>query len=387
MVDVSETGDLSQAEAMYSYRVKQQYGTLSDIDNLNYSLTVCDGGDVLSICVDAGAHGTHVAGIVAAYHPDHPEQNGVAPGAQIVALKIGDTRLGSMETGPGLTRALLEAVRHKVDLINMSYGEAVAFPNKGRFVELADEVVNKHGILFVASAGNNGPALTTVGAPGGTSTSLISVAAAVSPAMMEAQYAVAPRASSVSKEGYAVRSPLEQHTEGITYTWSSTGPATDGHAGVSITAPGAAISPVPTWTLQSKQLMNGTSMSSPNACGCLALLVAALKRDGIPYSAERVKKAVEGTAALFEVRGRSDPLSQGSGMVQVPAAYARLVAASKDPVQGECVRGRAADGGRKGVEFYVTTNPQQPHDTLYFFLNLLSVFFDFLPLSPSPSLQ
>ena len=38
---------------------------------------------------------------------------------------------------------------------------------------MIDEMVNKHDIVFVTSAGNDGPALSTVGAPGASSSSLI----------------------------------------------------------------------------------------------------------------------------------------------------------------------------------------------------------------------
>ena len=40
--------------------------------------------------------------------------------------------------------------------------EAVAWDNHGEVVRLANKLVNEHGIIFVSSAGNNGPALSTV---------------------------------------------------------------------------------------------------------------------------------------------------------------------------------------------------------------------------------
>lgn len=138
------------AEPLTDFKTERKYGTFSALDSCNFCVNIFSDGDVVSIVVDAGAHGTHVAGIVGAFFPDDPSgaMNGIAPGCQLISMKIGDTRLGSMETGTALTRAFIAAKAAGVDLINMSYGEPTSTPNAGRLVELANELVEEHGTFL-----------------------------------------------------------------------------------------------------------------------------------------------------------------------------------------------------------------------------------------------
>jgi tripeptidyl-peptidase II len=68
---------------MVSQPTPRSFKPVSQVDNLNFVVNIHDEGNILSICVDAGSHGTHVAGITAAFHPENHELNGLAPGAQV----------------------------------------------------------------------------------------------------------------------------------------------------------------------------------------------------------------------------------------------------------------------------------------------------------------
>jgi len=319
--------DLTDATVLTDYAEEQSFVRLCDRSMLNCAVHVYNSGDLLSIVTDAGSHGTHVAGIVAAHYPAQPELCGIAPNAQIVSVKIGDHRLGSMETSQAMLRGLAAVLDNKVDVINMSYGEPSKLPGQGKFVEMLAEVVYKHNLLFVTSAGNSGPALCTTGAPAGTESAAIGVGAFVSEEMQRAQYNL-------------------RHTVPDTqFTWSSRGPSVDGDLGVSISAPGGAIAPVPLWALRRNQHMNGTSMSSPNACGGFALILSALKAKGIAYSVPRVRRAVENTAK--PVSG-IEPLTIGHGLIQVCDALAYLEEHAESPL--EDVRYRVKVQGHDGEE-------------------------------------
>ena len=114
VVDEDEDGRVKQSRTLHNFSLRHEFDTFSGDDLMNYSVTLDPSTHTATIVTQAGSHGTHVAGIVAAHFPDQPELNGQAPGAQLVSVKIGDSRLGSMETGVGLMRGLMVALRMRV---------------------------------------------------------------------------------------------------------------------------------------------------------------------------------------------------------------------------------------------------------------------------------
>jgi tripeptidyl-peptidase-2 len=302
-IDTNEDGQFVDETLMTDFKRFHQFSTFSEESLMNYAVNIYEDGDVLSIVADTGGHGTHVAGIVGAYFPDQPELNGVAPGVQFISVKIGDTRIRSSSTGTGEIRGCVAVLEHGADLINMSYGGPTEDPNGGDTMRIYRELVNKHNVIFVSSAGNSGPALSTVGSPGGTTDALLGIGAYISPEMMQPQY--------------AMREKLPE----IQYTWSSRGPTYDGDLGVVLSAPGGSVSPIPNWSLRKNMLMNGTSMSSPNCCGGIALLLSACKQAGIAHSPYRVRRALENTARFVD---RIEPWAQGRGLIQIPEAFEYL---------------------------------------------------------------
>jgi len=68
---------------------------------------------------------------------------------------------------------MIRVMEWKADVVNLSFGESSRWCNDGRVCEIITDAVDNHGVLFVSSASNSGPALTTVGVPGATVSSIV----------------------------------------------------------------------------------------------------------------------------------------------------------------------------------------------------------------------
>ena len=273
VIDSDEDGDLGDETSLSDFRLSGDWTVLGDESNLNYAVNVAEDGNLTTIFFDTHGHGTHVAGIIGSYEGPDSRLNGIAPGVEIVAIKIGDGKFGGSTSGFAVAKALDYAVESGCQVANMSFGGPSFFADGREPDAWVIDEATKRGLILVTSAGNEGPTLTTVGSPA-TAEKAFSIAAAVWPDTQKVNYGSLDTAPPVL------------------FDFSSRGPLPNGDLGVDFTAPGAALSSLPSWTLTKGESWNGTSMAAPQMAGCVALLRAAATAEGLPQTPARIHRAM-----------------------------------------------------------------------------------------------
>ena len=260
---------------------------------------------IVSVYFDDGSHGTHVAGIASGYDIDNePGFNGVAPGAQLIAVKFADNNAGGVTVTGSMQRAFEDAAamadsQSKPVVINMSFGIGNELEGHAAMDVWLDSLLAATPNLTVCVAGGNeGPGLSSIGLPGSASRVIASAAGLPVDAAHDLYrlYTTHPLIFDFSSRGGELAKP-------------------------DIVSPGTAVSTVPDYVESDRY--NGTSMASPYTAGCAALLLSAM-RQAFPSwkpDAFEIKRAMELSADHIE---NATPLDEGYGMIDVPKAFELL---------------------------------------------------------------
>ncbi len=262
----------------------------------------------LDLFLDNSGHGSHVAGIAAGHDMFGIEGfDGVAPGAQLLGLKISNNARGGISVTGSMVRAMNYAAdfaaRRALPLVlNMSFGVGNELEGSAAIDSLINDFALKHpDVLFVISAGNDGPGISSLGFPG-SSDYAISVCA-----LFPGVFARPPQPGV----------PPEKDVMGW---WSARG----GEVGKpDVCAPGVAFSNVPSWQT-GEEISGGTSMAAPQVAGLAALLLSGARQNGGTLRAIDLKQSLKGSARPM---AGATVLDQGAGVPDARAAYQWLEAA------------------------------------------------------------
>ncbi|MGE5232065.1 MAG: S8 family serine peptidase [Deltaproteobacteria bacterium] len=258
------------------------------------------GAPTLDLFVDTGNHGTFVSG-VAAGHDLYGVAgfDGVAPGAQLIGLKIANNAQGGISVTGSMLRAMDYAIRfagrRRIPLVmNMSFGVGNEVEGAAVIDRLVDSVLAAHpDVVFTVSAGNDGPGLSTIGFPG-SAERVLTAGATLPGAFLRRGSGAAPpdQIASFSARGGELAKP-------------------------DVIAPGFAYSSVPRYDVGG-EVKQGTSFSSPHMAGVVALLRSALLQAGMTADAHTIKQALMVTA---RPQGDLPFIDEGAGLPEVESAW------------------------------------------------------------------
>jgi tripeptidyl-peptidase II len=307
-VDTDLDGSFEDERPLHDYRQgRETTGLGSRPLTIAANFDEANGLPLLDFVFDNSSHGTHVAGIAAGHNLFGVAGfDGVAPGAQLIGLKISNNARGGVSVTGSMQRAMAYAARFAEArglplVLNLSFG--LGNEVEGRAV--IDSIVNAFlvahpSVVFAISAGNDGPGLSTLGFPASADLAL-SAGAAFPGAFARSPYAAGP------------------HARDVVGWWSSRGGET---AKPDIIAPGVAFSSVPRFDT-GDEIKGGTSMAAPHAAGLASCLISAMVHENRSVSAADVTQALR-------VSGRRFPgaslLDQGAGQPQLETAYQWLAA-------------------------------------------------------------
>lgn len=304
-VDDDNDGHIDNNEAMFDY--KYNYDTFDFWQGekgkrplITMSANVKNNSIVINTC--DGSHGSHCAGIAAGNDIYGADGNdGVAPGAYVVSLKIGSNQLsGGATTCESMKKAyeygveFMKEAGFEFGVYSMSYGIGSETPGESTIEDFLNKFLEENpNVIAVVSNGNEGPGINSTGNPAGAK-NVLSVGAMLPPVLLKDLYG-------------------SQRTDAWVTHFSSRGGETNKP---DVVAPGGASSAVPAF--EGGDRFWGTSMSCPEVAGAAAVLVSAAQENNLKIDGFMLKKAIAYTAKPLKGYLHVD---QGNGLVNIPAAY------------------------------------------------------------------